>query len=502
MHAMRKFHRMHSRNKVTRQKMPLLKSISMAVQHTRDIFSATDSSIVVRCHHVETISVHKHALISVCVVYNMHSFLMLLCLFLVCLCGCQQPLLEVEIVKDHHVGLGMSMIASTHGPNDDQDRLVVNALRSRPDGSKGPAQEVGVKIGDLLVTANGYAITDFASLKRAVGNSKFVTIELERKASIEKLPEPVNYDGHYPEIVLLNVIRDSPATKLGAKLAEMHEHGHSSYYDDDEDSHMVVKHISAGPLLHAGLNLDDVILTIDDYNVATLKQLSSLVQNKTDMEFVVKRMSRSQGGKGRRENNTYTFNITISDEMGLGLNLKEIKSGLGERSSNTFLYVKDLREYPNGDPGPGLIAGVRPYDLLLKIKGTEIHTITDAKRAMEGEETVECEVRRLIHQFSAYDPNDQDDSNEETVVVTRAAGESLGLALSEAYGAKSANPFLLVTKVRSGSAGERSGIQVHDIIRQVQHKEVSHLHDLQKGIDGLEEFELTVRRRAKKNSKN
>ena len=380
-------------------------------------------------------------------------------------------------------------MASTHGPNNDQHCLSVDTLRSRPDGSPGPAEEAGVKIADVLVTANGYAITDFASLTRAIGDSKYVTIELERKPTTD---EDHSYDGHYPEIVLLHVRRDSPTEKLCAKLAEVHEHGHSSYYGEEEESHVAVQRVLAGPLELAGLNVGDVLLAIDNYNVTTMNQFHSLVHGKTDMEFVVKRMTQGRDGTGRRENKTYTFDIPISDELDLGLNLKEIKSGLGEKSSNTFLYVKDFREYRNGNPGPGLRAGVQQYDLILKMNGMEVYTVADAKRAIEGEESVECEVRRMVHEFGANHDIKQDALNEEIVVVTRAPGESLGLSLGEAYSAEFIDPFLVVTKVRSGSPGERSGIKVRDVIWQVEEQDVLHVCDIKKIIGDLEKFRITV----------
>ena len=185
-----------------------------------------------------------------------------------------------------------------------------------------------------------------------------------------------------------------------------------------------------------------------------------------------------------------------------GLNLKGIKSGLGEKSSESFLYVKDLREYPNGDPGPGLVAGVRPYDLLLRINGVEIDAISDVKRAIEGKKTVQCEVRRMIRQLtvgrhrklSLDDPLSDSGVHEETLVVTRTGGESLGLSLSEAYGGGSDTPVLIVTKVRIGSLGERVGIRARDIIWRIQQKPVLHLHDLKELIAGLDKFEITVRR--------
>jgi S1-C subfamily serine protease len=218
------------------------------------------------------------------------------------------------------------------------------------------------------------------------------------------------------------------------------------------------------------------------------------------MELVVKRMSpQGQGDKGRRENKIHTFKITRSADLGLGLNLKEIKSGLGNGSSSRFLYVQELLEYANGDPGPGLVGGIRQYDLILKIHGVAIHTIADVRRAVEGQETVECEVRRMIRQFHAdhpSHPNKHAEAKQETVIVTRAAGESLGLGLSEAYGGESGDPFLVVTKVRPGSAGERAGIRVRDICWQVDEKDVIHLDEFKGAVSGLEKFQISLRRQS------
>ena len=418
--------------------------------------------------------------------------------------------MDIKIQRDHHVGLGMNVRSSTHGPNNDQECLEVNALLSRQDGSPGPAEQAGVQVGDLVVIANGFSITDFPSLKQAVRNSKTIALQFERKGKgttkLQKKKKHI-YEGHYPEIVLLRVTRDSPTEKMGVVLHEVHEHRHSSYFDDEEETQLIVERVKPGPFSDAGVRPHDVLLSINNHHVSTNKQVASLVRGKTDLECVVKRMSQSQNARGRRENKLYTFNITVCDELNLGLDLKGIKSGLGDKSSDSFLYVKELREYPNGDPGPGLIAGVRPYDLVLKINDVEIHTVADVKRATEGQEMVECKVRRMIRELhtekfreitSEYAPDSPGRIYEETLVVTRAANESLGLSLTEAYGGGSSDPIVIVTKVRSGGAGERCGFKVHDVISRVQQKEVSHVHDIQEIVHGLNTFEVTVRRESLK----
>merc|ERR1711937_888970 len=114
MHVMRHFHRMHSSHKTGGGKISMFKSIGMGFKQTREVV-ASKKYIV--------------------------------------------PLVQIDIARDRHVGLGMSMVGSTHNGH---DCLVVNALRSRPDGSPGPAEEADVQIGDILVTVNGGTITDFA----------------------------------------------------------------------------------------------------------------------------------------------------------------------------------------------------------------------------------------------------------------------------------------------------------------------------------------------------
>ena len=408
-----------------------------------------------------------------------------------------QPLIEVNVQRDHRIGLGISLMAATRGPKNDQKCLAVNALRSRSDGSPGPAEKAGVKIGDLLVTANGHTITSLASLKRVLDQSTHVRLLIERKTNIEHESETAICDGHYPEIVSLHVVRAFPTEKLGAELAEVrtirHNQEDSDSDDEDKKPFVVVKNIRAGPFLRAGLNRNDVVLAIDDYNVTTLKQCYSLVQGKTDMEFVVHRMTRGRDGKGRRKHKIYTFNITISDELGLGLNLKEITSDYEDEEWNTFLYVNRLREYPNGDPGPGLIAGIQPFDLLLKINSVKIHSVSDIKHAIQGQRTAQCEVRRIIYEFNTYHTDRHCVSNKEIVIVTRAPDESLGLSLKKRNN-ESADPFLVVTKVRSGSPSDRSGIKVRDIIWRVQEQRVTRLSDIKNIIDGLQEIEITLAR--------
>ena len=103
----------------------------------------------------------------------------------------------------------------------------------------------------------------------------------------------------------------------------------------------------------------------------------------------------------------------------------------------------------------------------------------------------------MIRQFSAGHPSHPDQHDEATkisVVVTRSPGESLGLSLTESYGADSVDPFLVVTNVRPGLAGERAGIKLRDIIWRAEDEDVYSLDDLKESIKGLNKFRFIVRR--------
>ncbi len=60
-----------------------------------------------------------------------------------------QPVIEVEIKRDRHVDLGMSMISALNADSNEHC-LRVNSLRMRPNKTPGPAQEAGVQTGETL----------------------------------------------------------------------------------------------------------------------------------------------------------------------------------------------------------------------------------------------------------------------------------------------------------------------------------------------------------------
>merc|ERR1712087_702597 len=108
-----------------------------------------------------------------------------------------------------------------------------------------------------------------------------------------------------------------------------------------------------------------------DHHTQSLRDVAKLVGSKVDFELVIKRLARSTG-KGHRETKTYTCTIKIDEKLGLGLKLAEIQSGLGNRASKTFLYVKGLTESKDGSAGPALKAGVRQHDLIIEVNGVKV----------------------------------------------------------------------------------------------------------------------------------
>ena len=402
-----------------------------------------------------------------------------------------QDIAEITIVKDPELGLGMSM--STTNDAEREQCLVVNELRYHADGSPGPAMQAGVQVGDEVLTLEGDPVDSFDDFRRRVRRLNKVTIEFGRGPTDSLAIEERDV---YPEIVMLHIRRNTPDVSLGAKLAEVHGHGHTDSHDSTGASFVVVKDIWGGPFFKGGLAIDDVIITVEKHHVESLKELGSLIQGKREFDVVVKRMS-SSGSEGHRESKTYKCDITIDGKLGMGLHLKEIQSGLGNTASNTFLYVKEIKEFPDGSAGPALVAGVRQHDLLIEINGVPVHTIRDAKNALHGKHTASVVLRRMIREYSAhhpFHPNHHHGAEQVTAIIERGNNESMGVSISEAYGTASPHPFLVIQNVRRGGAADRAGVQYHDIIWKVAGLDVYHLDEMREFIDGLTEFKLVLRR--------
>jgi len=144
-----------------------------------------------------------------------------------------------------------------------------------------------------------------------------------------------------------------------------------------------------------------------------------------------------------------------------------------------------------------LLAGVRQHDLVLQINDVAVHHISDAKNAIRGQQTAFLVIRRMVREYSShhpYHPKHHHGAEEVTVLVEREDDEYMGLSMTEAYGAESDRPFLVVQNVRPGGAADRAGIEYHDIIWQAAGQDVFHLDEMRQCLDGLNEFELLLRR--------
>ena len=411
-----------------------------------------------------------------------------------------QDIVEITITKDPELGLGMSMSAIYEEADSDM-RLVVNELLYHEDGSPGPALQAGVQVGDEICSLEGKEVSSFETFKRGVIGLDTVTMEFARGTpDSAKLKDDREV---YPEIVLLHIRRHTAAVPLGAKLSEVYGNGHTDLISSKEASFVVVKDVWNGPFFKGGLAVDDVILNVQNHFIENLKAMRQLIEGAREFDLIVKRMSVSDGGKGHRENKTYKCEVDIDGQLGMGLNLKEIQSGLGNTVSKTFIYVKELKEYPDGSAGPALVAGVRQHDLILKINNEPVHRIHDVRDVIRGHQTASLVIRRMVREYSSNHPHHpvhHRGANEVTVLIELNADEPMGLSISEAYGAAASEPFLVVQNVRRGSAADLAGVQYHDIIWQAAGEAVCHLDQMKSYIDGLSEFELVLRRHDFENS--
>jgi len=140
---------------------------------------------------------------------------------------------------------------------------------------------------------------------------------------------------------------------------------------------------------------------------------------------------------------------------------------------------------------------VQQHDLILKINNEPVHRIRDAKDAIRGRRTASMVIRRMVREYSShhpYHPDHHRSANEITVLIQLNGDDPMGMSVSEAYGAASSEPFLVVQSVRSGSAADLAGVQYHDIIWKAAGEDVYQLDEMKQCIDGLSEFQLVLRR--------
>ena len=304
--------------------------------------------------------------------------------------------------------------------------------------------------------------------------------------------------GLYPEITKL-VIQRKPNQSLGLNISEVFGSGNEGY-GLDKAYLMVNQVVSGSPAEVAGIHVDDTILSVNGTMVFDLPSLIELSKGRNKIEIVVNRMMENAAGGSFRQSNVIDVPVALDPAgmkgLGLGARVIEVTSGLGVDSSVPFLMVCALNTYPNGQPGPSMMAGMKQYDLILMVDGEEVNSLKQLVIALKNKTQPVFTVRRLTFEFgnNSVFTKESKALREVQLSVTRSQGAGLGVALNEAYRQGESDPFVVVTAVRADSAAASAGMMEQDLVMRIDDVDIFSIADVRAAIQGKNSFTVVVHR--------
>ncbi|MGD2136992.1 MAG: DegQ family serine endoprotease [Gammaproteobacteria bacterium] len=164
-------------------------------------------------------------------------------------------------------------LAESFGMRQPRGALVAKVL---PDS---PAEAAGIEVGDVIVTFNGHNVISSSSLPPIVGSTKVgirVPVDIIRsgkkhtiRVELGELPE---------EETLASAEQPSPqrSNRIGIGVAALTD-------DQKEelgvDTGVLVERVVQGPAQNAGIRKGDVILSVDNKPVETVRQFQKLIED-------------------------------------------------------------------------------------------------------------------------------------------------------------------------------------------------------------------------------
>ena len=143
-----------------------------------------------------------------------------------------------------------------------------------------PAEKAGAKVGDIIVKFDGKEVVNSSNLPPIVGSSKvgvMIPVEIIRDSRRKTLNVKL---GELPEDDDVEAKTKEPAStttnRIGLTVSELNEEDMKTL---EIEQGVVVDHVTSGAASHAGVRKGDIILSVDNTAVKSVKQFQSMIDN-------------------------------------------------------------------------------------------------------------------------------------------------------------------------------------------------------------------------------
>ncbi len=165
-------------------------------------------------------------------------------------------------------------LAESFGMKQPRGALVAKVLPNSP------AEKAGAKVGDIIVKFDGKEVVNSSNLPPIVGSSKvgvMIPVEIIRDSRRKTLNVKL---GELPEDDDVEAKTKEPAStttnRIGLTVSELNEEDMKTL---EIEQGVVVDHVTSGAASHAGVRKGDIILSVDNTAVKSVKQFQSMIDN-------------------------------------------------------------------------------------------------------------------------------------------------------------------------------------------------------------------------------
>jgi len=250
-----------------------------------------------------------------------------------------------------------------------------------------PAATAGVQRGDIILEANGSAVSDAASLRQAIGNRKSgdtVTLKLRHGDTLKDLGVTVGSRDGRPWIGILPLPGRADELAAGPGMR-----GFGGMFP--MEGALVEGVAPNSPAEKAGLKKGDLVLSVDGTTVDERNALADLVASRKVGDTLTLAVS-SWG-----QEDTHDVKVTLAkspdtDAPWMGLQYLAAPARFGGRAMMNGAIVVDVTA-----GGPAAMAGITARDVVTKIDGKDIGSPAQIIQAVGAHKPGDTLTLTVVH---------------------------------------------------------------------------------------------------------